>query len=150
MAKNDIVSGLVMFVFGLVMLIYVIPNEIVEGGDYTISPALLPKISAIGITALAAILVAKAGAKLKSGEAEREEPEWRPMRWAPAAVALTTVAAAVAIFRFIHPAPAVLFLVFTLMIYMGERRWPLLIGLPLVLLGLGYVLFYEILGMVVR
>ena len=150
MANRDLISGLVMFVFGIVMLLYVIPNEIVEGGDYTISPALLPQICAVGITGLAALLIVKAVTTGRSGEAAAAEEEGRPMPWGPALAALAAVTAAVAIFRVAHPAPAVLFLVAALMLYMGERRWYFVIGLPVALLAIGYVLFYEILGQVVR
>lgn len=140
-----------MFAFGIVMLAYVIPQEIVEGGDYTISPALLPEICAVGITALSALLVAKAVSRRRNGSGDpADTEETRPMPWTPALVALTTVTAAVVIFRVIHPAPAVLFLVAALMLYMGERRWFFVAGLPVVLLGLGYLLFYEVLGLVVR
>lgn len=153
MAKKDLISGAAMFLFGIVMLAYVIPQEIVEGGDYTISPALLPKICAIGITALSALLVAKAAGQLRgqprAGGAEDAE-EARPMPWGPALFALTVIAAATAIFRLVHPGLAAVFLVLALMLYMGERRWYLLAGLPLSLVGIAYVLFYEILGMVVR
>jgi hypothetical protein len=152
MAKRDLVSGMAMFLFGIAMLANVIPQEIVEGGDYTISPALLPQICAIGITALSALLVAKAIGQLRKepGRGMEEAEESRPMPWGPALFALTTVAAAVAIFRLVHPGLAAVFLVLALMLYMGERRWYLLAALPLSLLGVGYVLFYEILGMVVR
>ncbi len=141
-----------MFAFGILMLAYVIPTEIVEGGDYTISPALLPQICAVGITALSALLVAKAVARRRNsgGGDATDTQETRPMPWAPALVALTTVTAAVIIFRLVHPAPAVLFLVAALMLYMGERRWYFVIGLPVALLGVGYLLFYEVLGLVVR
>ena len=151
MANRDLISGLVMFAFGILMLAYVIPQEIVEGGDYTISPALLPQICAVGITALSALLVAKTvSQRRRNGGDAVETEETRPMPWAPAIVALTAVTAAVVIFRVVHPAPAVLFLVAALMLYMGERRWYFVIGLPVALLGIGYLLFYEVLGLVVR
>jgi hypothetical protein len=150
MARRDLISGIAMFVFGIVMLFYVIPNEIVEGGDYTISPALLPQICAIGITALSALLIAKAVSSRRSAAPGEIEDEGRLMPWAPALVALTTVTAAIVIFRLLHPVPAVVFLVAALMLYMGERRWYFVIGLPVALLGIGYVLFYEVLGLVVR
>lgn len=49
-----------MLLFGIVMLVIFGAAKIVEAGDYTISPALLPKICAIGITALAALNIVKA------------------------------------------------------------------------------------------
>lgn len=136
-----------MFLFGIVMLVFVIPTEIVEAGDYTISPALLPKICAIGITALAALNIVKAARRMRTGEIATGAD--RPMPWGPALAALATVVAGILIFKYLHPAPAVLLMVTALMTYMGERRWLLLIGLPVGLLVFGYVLFYHVLGMVV-
>lgn len=151
MAKQNLISGLALFVFGVTMLVYVIPNEIVEGGDYTISPALLPKICAIGITALSAVLLVQSALALRREKAGADlEGDQRPTPWGPALIALGAVVAATVIFRYVHPAPAAFLLVLSLMLYMGERRWLPLAGLPLALVVLGYLLFYEVLGIVVR
>jgi len=145
--RNELISGVAMLLFGILMLVVIIPTEIVEGGDYTISPALLPKICAIGITALAALNIVKAVRRMQAGETSVDAG--RPMPWGPALAALATVVAGILIFRYLHPAPAVLLMVAALMAYMGERRWLLLIGLPIGLLITGYLLFYQVLGLVV-
>lgn len=151
MAKRNLVSGLVMLAFGLIMLVYVIPHGIVVSGNYTISPALLPRICAIGITGLAAALVIQSWNEMRAEAAEQpEEASGRPMPWLPAIVVVAVVTGAVLLFRYVNAGVAVVSLVAPLMLYMGERRWPLLVGIPAALLVIGYLLFYEVLGLVVQ
>lgn len=151
MAKRNFVSGLVMFAFGLIMLFYVIPYGIVVSGNYTISPALLPRICAIGITVLAAALVVQAWNQMRAEATETAEASsGRPMPWLPAIVVIAVISGAVLLFRHVNSGVAVVFLVASLMLYMGERRWPLVVGVPAALVAIGYVLFYEVLGLVVQ
>ncbi|MCB1745234.1 MAG: tripartite tricarboxylate transporter TctB family protein [Gammaproteobacteria bacterium] len=151
MPRADLISGSVMLVFGLVTLFYIIPTQTIEGGDYTISPALLPQICAVGIIVLALNLVIRSFQKLRALR-EAEQPERVAIsgsEWVGAFVVLGVVAISVVLFRYVSTALAPVFLVLVLMLYMGERRPLLLVALPLGLLGAGYLLFYQVLGMAV-
>ena len=144
MPKSDLIAGVVLLVFGLAMLVIVIPTQTSEGGDATISPALLPQICAIGITGLAIMLTLQATGRLRRGVAAGirvPAAEW----WSALAV-LLAVGAAIALFVWVSPAVSAAVLVVGLMLYMGERRIWLLAGIPAVLLVGAWLLFYRVLG----
>ena len=144
MPKSDLVSGAVLLAFGIAMLAFVIPAQTSEGGDASISPALLPQICAVGITGLAGLLVVGAAGRLRRGRAAgRHVP--RP-EWHSAAAVVAFVAAAIAVFVAAGPAFAGVLLILGPMLYMGERRWWLLLGLPTALLTGVWFLFYRVLG----
>ena len=144
MPKSDLIAGIVLLVFGLAMLVAVIPTQTSEGGDATISPALLPQICAIGITGLAIMLTLQATGRLRRGVAAGirvPAAEW----WSALAV-LLAVAAAIALFVWVSPAVSAAALVVGLMLYMNERRIWLLAGIPATLLVGAWFLFYRVLG----
>ena len=144
MPKSDLIAGIVLLVFGLVMLAVVIPTQTSEGGDATISPALLPQICAIGITGLAVMLTLQATGRLRRGVAAGirvPAAEW----WSALAVLLAVVAA-IALFVWVSPAVAAVLLIVGPMLYMGERRIWLLVGIPAVLIVGAWFLFYRVLG----
>ena len=142
--KSDLIAGIVLLLFGLAMLAVVIPTQTSEGGDATISPALLPQICAAGITGLAALLTLQAAGRLRRGAAAGVRvpaAEW----WAMGAVVLA-VGAALALFVRVSPAAAAVLLVVGPMLYMGERRLWLLAGIPAALVAGAWFLFYRVLG----
>ena len=144
MPKSDLIAGIVLLVFGLAMLAAVIPAQTSEGGDATISPALLPQICSVGIAGLGVLLTLQAAGRLRRGAAAGVRvpgAEWRAML----AVVLA-VAAAIALFVWVSPAAAAVLLVVGPMLYMGERRIWLLAGIPAVLLVGAWLLFYRVLG----
>ena len=144
MPKSDLIAGIVLLVFGLAMLVAVIPTQTSEGGDATISPALLPQICAIAITGLAIMLTLQATGRLRRGVAAGirvPAAEW----WSALAV-LLAVAAAIALFVWVSPAVSAAALVVGLMLYMDERRIWLLAGIPAALLVGAWFLFYRVLG----
>ncbi len=144
MPKSDLIAGIVLLVFGLAMLAVVIPTQTSEGGDASISPALLPQICAVGITGLAVMLTLQAAGRLRRGAAAGVRvpaAEW----WSALAV-LLAVAGAIALFIWVSPALAAAAMVVGLMLYMGERRIWLLVGIPAVLLIGAWLLFYRVLG----
>ena len=144
MPKSDLIAGIVLLVFGLAMLAIVIPTQTSEGGDATISPALLPQICAVGITGLAVLLTLQAAGRLRRGRAAGirvPATEW----WAMFAV-LLAVGGAIALFVWVSPAVAAMLVIVGPMIYMGERRIWLLAGIPAALLVGAWFLFYRVLG----
>lgn len=144
MPKSDLIAGIVLLVFGLAMLAVVIPTQTSEGGDATISPALLPQICSVGITGLAVLLTLQATGRLRRGVAAGvavPAAEW----WAMLAVVLA-VGAAIALFVWVSPAVAAVLLIVGPMLYMGERRLWLLVGVPAALIVGAWFLFYRVLG----
>ena len=140
MPKSDLISAIVLVVFGLLMLGAVIPSQTSNGGDASISPALLPQICATAITGLAAILAVRAWRKLTRGEAAGQSvaaSEW---------LVVAAVSLAVILFFWVNPALAAAVLIAGLMVFMGERRWWLIIALPAVLITGTWALFTQVLG----
>ena len=144
MPKSDLIAGIVLMLFGVVLLAFIIPTQTSEGGDATISPALLPQICAVGITVLALMLAARAAGRLRRGEAAGVVVP--NAEWLAALAVLVAVSVSVALFVWVHPAVAAGALVVGLMLYMGERRIVFLIAIPVVLLVGSWILFYKVLG----
>ena len=144
MPKSDLISGIVLMVFGVVLLVFVIPAQTSEAGDASISPALLPQICAAGITALAALLTFASVGKLRKGEAAGASVP--AAEWWSGAVVLLTVTVCVVLFIWVNPALAAGLMIVGLMLYMGERRIGFLVGIPAVLLVGTWALFYKVLG----
>jgi putative tricarboxylic transport membrane protein len=141
MAKADIVGGVLLMAFGLLLLGWIIPAQTHQDTGAAVPPALLPQICAIGITILAAILTLNA---LRGKTPAGKPPMMK--EWAAMGAVITIILAGAALFKFVHPAVAGAFVSFATMIYMGERRIHLLILLPAGLVLSIYVLFYELLG----
>ena len=144
MPKSDLISAIVLVVFGLLMLGAVIPSQTSDGGDASISPALLPQICATAITGLAAILAVRAWRKLTRGEAAGQSVA--ASEWLACAVGVAAVSLAVILFLWVTPALAAAVLIAGLMVFMGERRWWLIIALPAVLITGTWALFTQVLG----
>ena len=71
MPKSDLISPIVLVVFGLIMWGAVIPSQTSDGGYASMSRALLPQIRATAITGLAAILAVRAWRTQTKDEAVR-------------------------------------------------------------------------------
>tara|TARA_R110002096_G_scaffold122959_1_gene266196 strand:+ start:2499 stop:2936 length:438 start_codon:yes stop_codon:yes gene_type:complete len=141
MPKADLIAGTLLMASGLLLLFVIIPDQTVQNTGAAIPPALLPQICAVGITVLAAILTLNA----IRGTAE-EAPAPKPSEWRAMAAIVVIVLAGTVLFEYVHPAVAGAFVVLATMLYMGERRWYLLAGLPAGLVLGVYLLFYEVLG----
>lgn len=144
MPKSDLFAGLFLTVFGLLTLFVLIPTQTSSGGDATISPALLPQICAIGITGLAILLTMRAAGRIRSGKAAGQVVPHA--EWLSSIAVIVGVGGGVALFKFVNPAVAAGVMIVGLMLYMGERRIWLLVGIPAVLLVGAWALFYRVLG----
>ena len=141
MPKADLIAGLFLMAFGLLMLFWIIPAQTEQDTGAAVPPALLPQICAAGITILAAILTFNA---LRGRTPEAKAPKAK--EWAAMGAILVFVLAGAGLFTFVHPAVAGFFVTLATMLYMGERRLHLLILLPGALVLIIYLLFYELLG----
>lgn len=139
----NLLSGAVLIVFGMVMLLWVIPAQIEEGPDGMMSPRLLPRMMIWLILGLSALLIAS------NWRINSNALEITPISQ-PELLALVKLGAvfAVALTLFLYSGPllAGIALITGAQVVLGERR-PLVIALiPFVLIGGTYLLFYRLLG----
>lgn len=63
MKRADLISGIVLAVFGLMMLAFVIPLQIEQAPPGYVSPRLVPNLAMIFIVGLSVLLIVKACAR---------------------------------------------------------------------------------------
>ena len=141
MPKADLISGVLLMVFGLALLFWIIPAQTDQDTGAAVPPDLLPQICAVGITILAGILTVNAARGATPPNKAPKLSEWSAMVGVLAIVIIGTV-----LFSHVHTAVGGFFVSVATMLYMGERRWYLLIALPSALVLSIYLLFYEFLG----
>ena len=141
MPKADLISGILLMVFGLAMLFWIIPAQTDQDTGAAVPPDLLPQICVVGITILAGILTVNAARGTTPPSKAPKLSEWSALVGVLAIVIVGTV-----LFTHVHTAVGGFFVSLATMLYMGERRWYLLIALPSVLVLSIYLLFYEFLG----
>ena len=141
MPKADLIAGVVLMVFGLLMLFWIIPTQTEQDTGAAVPPSLLPQICVTGITILAGILCINS---LRGKSLENKPPKLK--EWAAMAAIIIILTVGATLFTLVHPAVAGAFISLATMLYMGERRIYLLIMLPGGLVLSIYLLFYELLG----
>jgi putative tricarboxylic transport membrane protein len=139
----NLVSGVILIVFGVIMLVWIIPMQIEEGPDEMMSPRLLPQMMIWLIMGLSVLLVAS-NLRINSKALEGSPISLLEL------VALTKIgtvfAVAVSLFLTSGPLLAGIALITGAQVVLGERR-PLAIALmPFALIGGTYLLFYRLLG----
>ncbi|MCC6008825.1 MAG: tripartite tricarboxylate transporter TctB family protein [Rhodobacteraceae bacterium] len=145
MRQADLVSGVILGLFGLVMLLVVIPAQIEQAPRGFVSPRLVPNMMMIAVTGLSLLLVLKAlrGAGYRGGDDAGLFPRHEIM------VSLRLVlvfALAIALFVWTVPLAAGIALIVGALLALGERRPIVLIVMPAALLLAVWALFYKLLG----
>ncbi len=143
MHKANLISGLTLLVFGLALAVLIIPMQIEESTDATISPRLLPQICAFALIFLSALLVV---------DTVRRQPS--PIQFSPISLAelwaMIAIGAVfvVGIILFLYTGPlwSSAMLVVVPMLLMGERRPVFLVAIPVCLILAAYGLIYQVLG----
>lgn len=141
MRTANLVSGVALVAFGLLMTFVVIPLQIEEGPPGMVSPRLVPQIMLWMITGLALFLVlTNLRAKPGSDPAPISRSE---------ILALLKIAAAFAValtlYLLVEPLWAGIALVAGTLLLLGERRPLVVVGMTVGLLAATWVLFYQIL-----
>lgn len=141
MRTANLVSGVALVAFGLLMTFVVIPLQIEEGPPGMVSPRLVPQIMLWMITGLALLLVlTNLRAKPGSDPAPISRSE---------ILALLKIAAAFAValtlYLLVEPLWAGIALVAGTLLLLGERRPLVVVGMTVGLLAATWVLFYQIL-----
>ena len=93
MPKADLIAGVFLMAFGLLMLFWIIPAQTDQDTGAAVPPDLLPQICAIGITILAAVLTINAARGTTPPGKAPKMTEWAAMA---AVLAIILVGAAVA------------------------------------------------------
>lgn len=145
MKKADLISGMVLAVFGLLMLAFVIPMQIEQAPAGYVSPRLVPNLAMIVIVGLSVLLIVKS---LRQADAPSVLPEVVFSRSEMIALLKVSAVFAVALVLFWLGTPlgAGIALIAGTLVLLGEHRPLILVLMPAGLLLATWVLFYKVLG----
>lgn len=141
MRTANLISGVALAMFGLLMIFVIVPVQIEKGPPGMVSPRLLPQIMLWMITGLACLLVVT---NLRRPETDSFSPISRSEVVALGKIALA-FAVSLTLFRLAGPLWAGIALVAGTLVLLGERRPLLIVLMTAGLLGAIWVLFYQIL-----
>jgi Tripartite tricarboxylate transporter TctB family len=135
--RSDIISGIVLALFGIVTIFVIIPSGISVSEEYGLSPRIFPLTVMWLGTLVALILVVQ---RLREAPVETDEPPMHTKNWIfiaamSAYLAATYFAIDVVGFKVVGPVS-----VAVLMVMMGELRHP--VRLVLVSLTLPLIVYY--------
>jgi hypothetical protein len=146
MRRANLVSGVVLAVFGLVMLFAVIPWQIEPGPEGMVSPSLVPNLMMVLVTGLAALLaVTNLRGRTNDPEADPAPPVSRGEMVALLKIG-AVFAVALGLYLWVSPLAAGAVLIVGALVVLGERRLPVLVLMPAGLLLALWFLFYRVLG----
>lgn len=146
MRRANVLSGVVLAIFGLAMLVVVIPWQIAPGPEGMMSPGLVPSMMMVVVIGLSLLLV------LNNIRAKPEDPADEPpvpiSRGELMALAKigAVFAAAIVCYLWISPLVAGTALIVGALVALGERRPLIIIAMPAALLLAIWFLFYKVLG----
>lgn len=139
----NLMSGVVLIVFSMLMLLWVIPVQIEEGPDEMMSPRLLPSMMIWLILGLSVLLIAS---NLRINSRKLDLSPISLLELLALAKIGGVFAVALSLFLISGPLLASFTLIVGAQVVLGERR-PLMIAfVPFVLIGGTYLLFYRLLG----
>lgn len=146
MRRADVISGVILAVFGLVMLVAVIPWQIGPGPDGMMSPRLVPTMMMVVVTGLSLLLVVNnIRAKQETPDTDSPPPISRGEFTALAKIG-AVFAVAVALYVWLSPLAGGAALVVGALLVLGERRPVVIVAMPAALLTAIWFLFYKVLG----
>ncbi|SMO95619.1 Tripartite tricarboxylate transporter TctB family protein [Thalassovita litoralis] len=148
MKKADFVSGLILGVFGLTMLIFVIPAQIETAPEGYISPRLVPNLTMILITGLSALLMLRSLRGIGYTPMDDSSVFFRSEMMALLKIS-GVFAVSVALFAWSMPLLAGIALIVGTLIALGERRPLVIVVMPTGLLLVVWLVFYRLLGTVI-
>ena len=143
MHKANLISGAALQIFGIALAFVIIPLQIEESTDATISPRLLPQICAWALIFLSALLVVNT--VRHRPVVQQVSPISLAAFWAMVAISGVFVVGII-LFLYTGPLWSSAVLVVVPMLLMGERRPVLLVAIPACLILASYGLIYQVLG----
>lgn len=146
MQKTDLISGLALLLFGIVLAVFIIPLQIEESTDATLSPRLLPKICAYAIILLSAVQIFNAVFQRQNNADLDQKPPMSRSELIAMAVISALFVLCIILFNYVGPLWPGLLIVLVPMLLMGERRPLLLVLIPGSLALAVYGLVYQVLG----
>ncbi|NDW07341.1 tripartite tricarboxylate transporter TctB family protein [Jiella pacifica] len=146
MRRADVISGGILALFGLIMLVAVIPWQIGDGPEGMMSPSLVPRLMMIVITGLSVLLVLTNLRRQGEKEAPAEPSPISRGELFALAKFLGLFAVALGLYLWISPLAAGLALVGVSQLLLGERSPLLLLLMPAAFLLAIWFLFYKLLG----
>lgn len=142
MRRANIVSGVVLAIFGFVMLTVIIPWQIESGPEGVVSPSLVPNLTMIVVAALSVLLVIN---NLRAAPDAGPSPVTRADMAALLKIG-AIFAMSVLLYLWVSPLAAGVALMVSTLLVLGERRTIYLVALPSVLLLAIWFLFHKVLG----
>ena len=143
MRQSDIISGLVLTVFGLVTIFVIVPDQISGSSAYGVAPDVFPLTLIWATTIFSVVLWVSRLIKGRGGP--REESPLPAKDWAFIAAMAVFLAVAVAAIAYLGFIAAGIAIVALLMLVMGERRNPLRLGLVSVITPVAlYFVFWSL------
>ncbi len=147
MRRANIVSGIVLSLFGVIMLVAIIPWQIEAGPDGMMSPRLAPQLMMIFVIGLSILLV------VRNYAASEEKSDGQPIISRSEIAALLKIGAvfavSLALFLFVSPLAAGIAIVVGSLLALGERRPLILVLMPAGLMLALWLVFYKVLGTVI-
>ena len=144
MRRANVLSGVVLALFGLAMLFVVIPWQIEPGPSGMVSPRLVPNMMMTLIVGLAALLV------VTNLRAAALDPDEEPPITRAELAALVKIGAVFALgiglYLLVSPLVAGVALVVSALLVLGERRPLVIVAMPAGLILSIWLLFYKVLG----
>ena len=140
MPRSDIWSGLVVVAFGVLALVWMIPNYAGSNPFAQMPPELVPSIAAWIMVACGAIVAAGALLRLLRDGAlpVSAHVDWRGIGWAAWPFAYVGVGIwLLTMFKITWVGP---FLIGGMLVLLGERRWWMVLGCSVVPVAMLYVL----------
>ncbi|WP_180900739.1 tripartite tricarboxylate transporter TctB family protein [Martelella soudanensis] len=145
MKKAELVSGLVLMAFGILLWLVLVPWQIAEAPTATISPRMMPLLCAAILVLLSLVLIVQSFLALR-----QVRDDSGPVFSRSEVIATLGVVAlfAIATLLFVYTGPLLpgLMIVILPMLALGERRIAMLTLLPAGLMGGAWLLFYVVLG----
>ncbi|MEJ8573554.1 tripartite tricarboxylate transporter TctB family protein [Microbaculum marinum] len=145
MRRANVVSGVVLALFGLLMLLVVIPAQIEQGPEGVVSPRLVPNMMMFLVTVLSVVLVLTNYRPPQDQEPEEPIPVSLPELAALVKIA-AVFAVSVGLYLLVSPLAAGAALVVGSLVVLGERRPVVIVMMPAALLIGLWLLFYKVLG----
>ena len=147
MRMANLVAGALLFALSLALLFWLIPWQVEESFDGSVSPRLLPQICAAGIGLRAIILF------VTNLRASPDTNDALPVTGQDVKALLVIgglLALGIYLFTIAGPIVACTVLVTGILFAMGERRILPFILIPVILLSGSWVLFYKVLGTAIQ
>lgn len=144
MRRLDLIGGIFFVIFGLLMILVIIPLETEEGMYYGLPPTFFPTLLASGLTVCAFGLTMQALVRINSDREEETAPisRWNLLIFGLLVATIFAGIVLVDVFGLLVGAPL---LIAVLMVLLGDRSVPRILGTAILPVGAVYYLALHVL-----